>query len=102
MTNELQRSTRQHTSISLLVVDIDFFKQYNDSYGHAAGDERLIQVADCMKRVFKRSGDLRSRYDGEEFSIVLPNCDGLELQERAETLRSAIVDLGIEHRDNRY
>jgi len=100
-TKELQRSTRQRTSISLLVVDIDFFKQFNDRYGHALGDECLTNVAQCIKSVFKRSGDLPARYGGEEFAIILPGCDGLELQERAETLRLGIYDLQIPHSSSR-
>lgn len=100
-TKELQRSTRQRTSLSLLVVDIDFFKQFNDRYGHALGDECLTDVAQCIKNVFKRSGDLPARYGGEEFAIILPGCDGLELQERAETLRLSIYDLQIPHSSSR-
>lgn len=97
LVKELQRATRQHTSISLLVVDIDFFKQFNDLYGHCAGDDCIKKVSLCIKQVFKRSGDLPARYGGEEFAIILPGCDGLELQERAETLRQEIVALGIPH-----
>ena len=96
---ELARSTRQQSTLSLLVVDIDFFKQYNDRYGHAKGDDCLRQVSDCIKSVFKRGGDLPARYGGEEFAIILPNCDALELQERAETLRTAIVGLALPHAD---
>ncbi|MCH7814956.1 MAG: diguanylate cyclase [Proteobacteria bacterium] len=98
---ELKRSTRQLSPLSLIVIDIDFFKQYNDHYGHAAGDECLIQVSKCMKKVFKRSGDMPSRYGGEEFAIILAGCDGLELQERAETMRSAIYALQIPHESSR-
>lgn len=94
---ELQRATRQHTSISLLIIDIDFFKQFNDLYGHTAGDDCIKKVASCIKGVFKRSGDLPARYGGEEFAIILPGCDGLELIERAETLRQEIMDLRIPH-----
>lgn len=98
---ELQRCTRQRTSLSLLIIDIDFFKQFNDIYGHATGDEGIKKVARCIKQVFKRSGDLPARYGGEEFAIILPGCDGLELQERAETLRQEIYNLGIPHTASR-
>jgi len=97
---ELQRATRQRTSVSLLIVDNDFFKQFNHLYGHTAGDECIKNVSSCIRQVFKRSGDLPARYGGEEFTIILSGCDGLELQERAETLRRAIVELGIPHRDS--
>ncbi len=98
---ELQRSTRQNTPISLLVVDIDFFKQFNDRYGHSLGDECLSDVSATIQQVFKRSGDLPARYGGEEFTVVLPGCDGLEAQERAETLRKAVRDLMIAHESSR-
>ncbi|MFT4861181.1 MAG: diguanylate cyclase (GGDEF)-like protein/PAS domain S-box-containing protein [Pseudohongiellaceae bacterium] len=94
---ELQRATRSRTSLSLIIIDIDFFKQYNDIYGHTAGDHCIKKVAGSIKQVFKRSGDLPSRYGGEEFAIILPGCDGLELQERAETMRHAVCDLVIPH-----
>ncbi|MFK7864213.1 MAG: diguanylate cyclase [Pseudohongiellaceae bacterium] len=98
LAKELNRSTRQHTSLSLLIVDIDFFKQFNDIYGHTAGDECIRKVSTCIKQVFKRSGDLPARYGGEEFAVILPGCDGLELQERAETLRKEVEALAIPHR----
>lgn len=94
---ELARATRQSTPLSLLIVDIDFFKQYNDRYGHLLGDDCLSRVGNCMNQLFKRSGDLPSRYGGEEFVVVLPGCDGLDLQERAETLRTAIEELRMPH-----
>ena len=94
---ELQRATRSRTSLSLIIIDIDFFKQYNDIYGHTAGDDCIKKVAGSIKKVFKRSGDLPSRYGGEEFAIILPGCDGLELQERAETMRHTVCDLAIPH-----
>ena len=98
---ELQRSTRQRTSLSLLMIDIDFFKQFNDRYGHAQGDEALKAVSSAIRKLFKRSGDLPSRYGGEEFAIILPGCDGLEMQERAESLRAAIHELKVEHEGSR-
>ncbi len=94
---EIQRATRSRASLSLIIIDIDFFKQYNDIYGHTAGDDCLKRVASSIKAVFKRSGDLPSRYGGEEFAIILPGCDGLELQERAETMRLEICALEIPH-----
>lgn len=94
---EIARATRQSTALSLLVVDIDYFKQYNDRYGHLLGDDCLSRVGKCLNQLFKRSGDLPSRYGGEEFVIVLPGCDGLDLQERAETLRTAIEELRMPH-----
>ncbi len=94
---ELARTTRQDSALSLLIVDIDFFKQYNDRYGHLLGDDCLSRVGEAMTQLFQRGGDLPARYGGEEFAVVLPGCDEIELQERAETLRTRIESLGMPH-----
>lgn len=94
---ELARTTRQDSALSLLIVDIDFFKQYNDRYGHLLGDDCLSRVGEAMTQLFQRGGDLPARYGGEEFAVVLPGCDEMELQERAETLRTSIESLGMPH-----
>lgn len=72
---ECRRSLREQQPISLILCDIDFFKNYNDNYGHQAGDECLKQVAQTISQATNRSADLVARYGGEEFAIVLPNTD---------------------------
>ncbi|AFY72897.1 PAS domain S-box/diguanylate cyclase (GGDEF) domain-containing protein [Synechococcus sp. PCC 7502] len=94
---EWRRSCREQTNISLILADIDFFKPYNDYYGHQMGDECLQQVAQAIAQTIKRPGDLVARYGGEEFGIILPttNRDGAIFV--AENIRQAVKDLGIKH-----
>jgi diguanylate cyclase (GGDEF)-like protein len=72
---EWRRCGRAQLPVSLLMVDIDHFKLYNDHYGHPAGDATLLQVASAMRRAAGRSQDLVARYGGEEFAILLPQLD---------------------------
>jgi len=75
--SEWQRSGRQHQPLSLLMIDVDHFKRYNDHYGHIAGDACLRQMAGILSDCAQRSGELVARYGGEEFALLLPgaNCD---------------------------
>lgn len=70
---EWRRAARERTSLSLLMIDIDYFKNYNDHYGHRAGDRCLCSVASVLQAGVSRSGDLVARYGGEEFVVILPN-----------------------------
>jgi diguanylate cyclase (GGDEF)-like protein len=94
---EWNRALRAGDPIGLLFVDVDFFKQYNDSCGHVAGDDCLRRVAQTMLRVAARATDLCARYGGEEFAILLPEAGPDEAARRAEALRLAIADLAISH-----
>ena len=71
---EWKRAFRQKTPLSLLMIDLDFFKQYNDSYGHQEGDEVLMKVAAKLQDSARRVGDLVARYGGEEFRYRSPGC----------------------------
>lgn len=84
---ELRRSAREGKPLSLCLCDIDLFKQYNDHYGHLAGDDCLRSIAAIMQRIFRRSGDTIARYGGEEFAIILPNTPFSMAVQLAETLR---------------
>ena len=81
----------------MLIFDIDFFKQYNDCYGHQAGDETIRKVAQIAQTAIKRPGDLVSRYGGEEFVIILPDTHKEGAEFIAEKLIKAVEGLGIEH-----
>ncbi|GLQ97403.1 GGDEF domain-containing protein [Dyella mobilis] len=89
----------QHV-ISLLLVDIDIFKQYNDRYGHLAGDACLRQVADVLQHALRRPGDMLARYGGEEFVLILPNTPGAGAQQVATRLCKRVNQLQITHEDS--
>ncbi|MCA1778994.1 MAG: GGDEF domain-containing protein [Xanthomonadaceae bacterium] len=87
-------------SISVILLDIDRFKQYNDSAGHQAGDECLRQVATALQSGVMRDDDLVARYGGEEFVILLPNTGGEVVSGIAERIRRRIEELAIPHPDS--
>lgn len=93
---EWNRALREGSPMALLLIDVDFFKNYNDHYGHLKGDEVLLRVATALKEVCSRSGDLVARYGGEEFAIILTNSGG-EAMRMAEKCREAVESLNIEH-----
>jgi diguanylate cyclase (GGDEF)-like protein len=94
---EWDRMQRIKAPLSLIMCDVDFFKNYNDRYLHPNGDKCLIKVAMAMRNAVRRSGDLVARYGGEEFAVILPNTDALGAVSVAENLRSAIKSLQITH-----
>jgi diguanylate cyclase (GGDEF)-like protein len=93
---EWQRAIRNKKSIALLIIDIDFFKLFNDTYGHVEGDKCLTTVAQSLRSCMKRPADSIWRYGGEEFAIILPDTDNA--YNLAEICRKAIEDLQISHR----
>jgi diguanylate cyclase (GGDEF)-like protein len=94
---EWDRMQRIRSPLSLIMCDVDFFKNYNDKYLHPTGDKCLIKVAMAMRNTVRRSGDLVARYGGEEFAVILPNTDALGAVYVAENIRSAVKDLRIPH-----
>nr|MBP6851332.1 diguanylate cyclase [Rhodoferax sp.] len=95
--NEWQRCARNQSSLSLLMVDIDHFKHYNDHYGHLAGDECLRQVARILGLCVKRSGELVARYGGEEFALLLPGTDLQEGKRVAQRCLHEMLNARIPH-----
>lgn len=95
--DEWRRAMRERTSISLILIDVDFFKKYNDTYGHQAGDQCLQQIALALNAVTHRPADLASRYGGEEFSVLLPVTSQENALMLGERLRKKIEALKIEH-----
>ncbi|MDZ8136400.1 MAG: PAS domain S-box protein [Nostoc sp. DedQUE04] len=98
---EWQRLKREQLSLSLILLDVDFFKLYNDTYGHLGGDDCLRQLASALKNIVKRPADLVARYGGEEFAIILPNTEIQGAIYVAQTIRQAVRDLAIPHAQSR-
>ncbi|MBL1141173.1 MAG: diguanylate cyclase [Proteobacteria bacterium] len=94
---ELQRAIRFQHPISLMMCDIDYFKQYNDTYRHIAGDDCLVSIAKCLRESFKRASDVPARYGGEEFSVILPHTDHKEAKYMSERFVQEIRSLKIPH-----
>jgi diguanylate cyclase (GGDEF)-like protein len=97
---EFSRAMRSGSSLALLMVDVDYFKQYNDIYGHPAGDECLQKISQAVKTAQKRPGDLTARYGGEELAVLLPDTDLAGALAVAEKIRLAINSLQIPHAAN--
>ncbi|WP_092413677.1 GGDEF domain-containing protein [Collimonas sp. OK307] len=97
---EFSRAIREASSLALVMIDVDCFKQYNDIYGHAAGDECLRKISEVVKTNQNRPGDVAARYGGEELGVLLPGTDVRGAMAIAEKIRLEIHNLGIEHTGN--
>ncbi len=95
--DEWRRAIRDTGQLSLLMMDADHFKSFNDMYGHPAGDELLKAFATCLTDTVRRPGDLAARYGGEEFTVLLPGTDSAGAQTVAEAIRLAVLDLAMPH-----
>jgi diguanylate cyclase (GGDEF)-like protein len=94
---EMRRAKRTGTDLSLALIDIDYFKAYNDHYGHQQGDDCLIRVAKALSDAVRRPGDLVARYGGEEFAIIMPETNAMNAAQIMEAIRLRIAALAIEH-----
>lgn len=94
---EWQRATRQQTPLSVIMIDIDFFKLYNDNYGHQGGDDCLQRVAKTLDEAVARETDMVARYGGEEFVVVLPETDQKGAEAVAERMRANVQMQKIPH-----
>jgi len=92
-----RHAKRTGSTISLIMIDIDFFKNFNDHYGHQKGDLCLIEVANALMQETRRPFDLVARYGGEEFVVVLPDTDAAGATYIANNMRTCVEQLGIEH-----
>jgi diguanylate cyclase (GGDEF)-like protein len=95
---EWRRALRDESPLSLAFLDIDFFKSFNDTYGHQAGDECLVRVAQAMEETLNRPADLVARYGGEEFIALLVDTDAEGARVLAEKMRARVATLRVEHR----
>jgi len=97
LNEEIKRNARQNTSISLAIIDIDYFKEYNDSKGHPQGDKCLKKLSELIKSCFKRTGDSCYRIGGEEFAILMVNTNSAVLKIKIEELQAELLASTIKH-----
>ncbi|MDO9235162.1 MAG: diguanylate cyclase [Aquabacterium sp.] len=100
LSNEWSRALRGNKPLSVVLLDVDFFKRYNDLYGHQAGDDCLRQVAHTLATVIKRPGDVLARYGGEEFVCLLPDTDFSGAMRVAEQLGQQVFAQQIDHAES--
>lgn len=101
LTKEWERALRHSTTLSLILIDIDYFKPYNDTYGHQQGDDCLCTVATALAETSSRPTDLVARYGGEEFVIIAPNTDIVGAETLAAKLSDVVKALKIEHKNSK-
>jgi len=97
LTDSWARAQRSHSPLALIMLDVDYFKNYNDHYGHQQGDEALKQVATIIRRVAVRQSDTAARYGGEEFAILLPDTSEFSAQKIADRMQKELAALAIPH-----
>lgn len=95
--SEWRRGLRDRTPLSLLLLDVDCFREFNDNYGHRAGDQCLCRIARALELQVTRSGDLLARHVGEQFALLLPGTDLTGARKLGEKMRTAITHLNIPH-----
>nr|WP_316643950.1 GGDEF domain-containing protein [uncultured Roseateles sp.] len=97
---ETRRALRNGLPLAVVSIDLDHFKAYNDSYGHAHGDTCLVTIAQLMRDTFHRAGELPARLGGEEFTVLLPGQSLTMAAAHAERLRARVIELALPHRDS--
>ncbi|WP_420233937.1 sensor domain-containing diguanylate cyclase [Pseudomonas sp. ABY48] len=100
LADEIRLAKRQGSLLALIMLDVDYFKRFNDRYGHAAGDDCLRAIAAAVRQTIKRPGDLAVRYGGEEFTVLLPNTSSAGADKVAQQILEAVRALNIEHGDH--
>lgn len=97
---ELTRGARNQTPLALIMIDVDFFKRFNDHYGHQAGDDCLRKIAQALQQNLRRPADLVARYGGEEFACILPETSFDDAMHIAQELEASVRAIGIAHTDS--
>ncbi|MHA7817785.1 MAG: GGDEF domain-containing protein [Pseudohaliea sp.] len=95
---EINRARRSGGELSLILIDVDYFKAYNDNYGHPAGDDVLRRLGDIFRKAASRAGEVAGRYGGEEFILILPGADAAIARRTAERLAQRVHEENIPHR----
>lgn len=98
---EIKRARRTESPLSLMLIDVDYFKVYNDLYGHQAGDACLILISDVMRHIFKRADDFIARYGGEEFVVIMAGADRAHALEIARKFQDTLEIAAIEHKGSK-
>jgi diguanylate cyclase (GGDEF)-like protein len=98
---ELNRARRVGGELSVILLDVDYFKNYNDTYGHPAGDKVLQQLADLMQRATTRAGEVVARYGGEEFILILPGASAESALRTANRLKDLVLEEAIPHESSK-
>lgn len=101
LADEISRAQRTKKVLALILCDVDFFKPYNDHYGHQAGDQCLRQVATAIESCCRHAADLAARYGGEEFALILPETELSGAVQVAEEVRNAVAELRLPHARSR-
>ncbi|MFH2134376.1 MAG: diguanylate cyclase [Pseudomonadota bacterium] len=96
-TTEWRRCQRENLPVSIIMIDVDRFKQYNDNYGHGAGDECLSRIAKAISGCVHRPGDMLTRYGGEEFAAIMSGTHSAGAMQMAQQFHTAVADIGISH-----
>lgn len=99
---EWNRAAREQNQLALIMIDVDFFKKYNDHFGHQAGDNCLRLIAKAISKTVNRPGDIVARYGGEEFAVILPNTNTSGARQIAENIFRAVKNLKIRHPSSPY
>jgi len=102
LSGELRRAVRSLKPLSLMMLDVDYFKNYNDRYGHLAGDDCLRAIARVLRTSSRRATDLAARYGGEEFAVIVAESDSANAMLLAENIRNAVAALQIPHDDSPF
>jgi diguanylate cyclase (GGDEF)-like protein len=100
LAREWQRHQREQNPLALILIDIDYFKRYNDSYGHQGGDDCLMRVAQAIAQVPQRPTDLVTRYGGEEFAVILSNTETDGALKLANMIQATIAEINIDHQNS--
>ena len=98
---EINRNSRQKQPLSLAIIDIDYFKNYNDFYGHPQGDVCIKEISNLISKTCSRAGENAYRIGGEEFAIIMPNTTGQQHYKKLKKLQSALKDKNIEHKHSK-
>ncbi len=101
LSREIEKTSRAVEPLSLLMIDVDHFKSFNDLYGHVAGDDCLKAIGQCLQKGAQRPRDIAARYGGEEFAILLPDTDQAGAKLVADSISQLLADLAIPHSGNR-